>query len=127
MNGNLESLRRAASILLLGVAFSGCALGPRTPSSELSDSIEAALHHSDHEGLITYYKEAAVAARDKVNLHRRLAASYRTPSSAGGAADPRMAAHCDAIARLYEQITLEYEGMVQFHQLLEREPALRKP
>lgn len=47
-------------------------------------------------------------------------------SSAGGGANPRMAAHCKSIAGMYEQVALEYDGMAQFHQLLAREPALSK-
>jgi hypothetical protein len=128
MNRNrLEILSRAAWILLLSAAFSGCTLAPKTPSPELSERIEAALQHSDHDGLIAYYKAEAAAARDKMNWHRRLAASYGDLSSAGGGADSQMAAHCNSIARLYEEVAREYEGMAQFHQLLEREPALSKP
>jgi hypothetical protein len=129
MNRNrLEILSRAAWILLLSAAFSGCTLAPKASSPELSERIEAALQHSDHEGLIAYYKAEAAAARDKMNWHRKLAASYGDLSSVrGGGADPQMAAHCDSIARLYEEVAREYEGMAQFHQLLEREPGLSKP
>jgi hypothetical protein len=57
MNRNrLEIPGSAAWLLLLSAAFSGCMLGPKTPSPELSERIEAALQHSDHEGLIAYYK-----------------------------------------------------------------------
>jgi hypothetical protein len=126
MNGNrLENLGRAALVLLLGAAFSGCTLGPITPSPELSERIEAALQHSDHDGLIAYYKAEAAAARDKMIWHRRLAASYGDLSSAR--TSPRMAARCDSIAWMYEEIAVEYDGMAQFHQLLAREPALSKP
>jgi hypothetical protein len=127
MNRNrLEILRRAAPVLL-AAAFSGCTLGPKTAAPEVSERIEAALQRSDHEGLIAYYQAEAAAARDKVSWHRRLAASYAGPSSAGGGADPRMAAHCNSLADMYGQVAAEYDGMAQFHQLLAREPALRKP
>ena len=67
MNRNrLEILGSAAWLLLLSAALSGCMLGPKTPSPELSERIEAALQHSDHEGLVAYYKAEAAAARDKV-------------------------------------------------------------
>ena len=126
MNRNrLETLGRAASVLLLSAAFSGCTLGPTVSSTELSESIESALHRSDHEGLIAFYRAEAAAARDKMKWHRRLAASYGDLSRGG--ASPLMAAHCDSIAWMYEEIAVEYDGMAQFHQLLAREPALSKP
>lgn len=126
MNRNrLEILGRAALVLLLCAASSGCTLGPKTPSPELSERIEAALQHSDHEGLIAYYEAEAAAARDKMIWHRRLAARYGDLSSAR--ASPRMAAHCDSIAWMYEEIAVEYDGMAQFHHLLAHEPALSKP
>ncbi len=125
MNRNLQTLSKMASALLLSVAFSSCTLTPKTPSPELSERIEAARNRSDHEGLVAYYQAEAAAARETVDWHRRLAASYESPS--GGGADPRMAAHCKQIAQMYQQIAAEYDGMAQFHQLLAREPALSKP
>ena len=38
-----------------------------------------------------------------------------------------MATHCDSIVWMYGEIAVEFDGMVQFHQLLAREPALGKP
>ena len=128
MNRNrLEILRKEVLVVLFAAAFSGCTLGPKTAAPEVSEGIEAALHRSDHESLIAYYKAEAVSARDKVSWHRRLAASYESSSPAGGGADPRMAAHCNSLVQMYEQIAAEYDGMAQFHQLLAREPVLHKP
>ena len=128
MNRNrLEILGRAVPALLLAAALSGCTLGPKAATPEVSEGIEAALHRSDHESLITYYKAQAASARDKVRWHRRLAASYESSSPAGGGADPRMAAHCNSLVQMYEQVAAEYDGMAQFHQLLAREPVLHKP
>ena len=121
MNGNrLAILGRAVLVLLLGAAFSGCTLAPKTSSPELSERIEAALRHSDHEGLVAYYKAEAAVAREKMISHRRLAASYGDLSRAR--ASPRMAAHCDTIAWLHEEIAVEYDEMAQFHEVLAHEP-----
>ena len=124
MNRAFAVLGRAAVVTVLSAAFTGCAVEPTTPSAQLPDKVEAALKHSDHAGLVAYYAEEATAARDKANWHRRLAASYRSLS--GGGASPNLAAHCESLARMYELIATEYDGMAQFHQMLAREPALNK-
>ena len=124
----VKTMKRAASVLLASVVISGCVLPPQAAVPELSERVDAARQRSDHAGLVAYFKEEAAAARNKANWHRRLAASYSGPlSSAGGGGDLRMAAHCESIAQLYEPVAVEYEGMADFHPLLEHEPALRKP
>jgi len=125
MKRNPRSIGRAASALLLSAVLAGCATAPKAFLTDLPGHIETAHSRSDHEALIAYCKAQAVEARAKVPEHRRLAASYGDLSRGG--ASPRMAAHCDSIAWLYEEIAVEYDGMAQFHQLLPKEPALRKP
>lgn len=120
MNLNFRSSRRIASALLLSVVLAGCASGPNAPSPELQQRIEAARTRSDHEALVTYYKEEAAAARARATEHRKMAKGYQGMVSAGrgGASMP---AHCNAIVRNYESIALEYEGMAESHQQMAKQ------
>jgi hypothetical protein len=126
MNAKSQSTCRVASALLLSTVLAGCAAAPGSPLTDLPQLIETAHSHSEHEALIAYYKAQASAARAQVAEHRRLAKSYQDAPSRGRDGQS-MAEHCTAIARMYESIASEYEGMVEFHQLLASEPALTKP
>jgi len=121
----LQSIRRNASALLVAAVVASCAMALNSPLADIPGRVEAAHSRSDHEALNAYYKAQAVDARAKVSEHRRRATSYGDLSKGG--ASPRMAAHCDSIAWLYEEIALEYDGMAQYHELLAKEPAMTKP
>jgi ABC-type uncharacterized transport system auxiliary subunit len=125
MKAKPQSTYGVASALLLVAVLAGCSLPPSAPLTDLPQRVETARSRSDHQALIAYYKAQAVTARAQVAEHRRLAKSYQeAPSERNGTA---MTAHCISIASMYESIAREYEGMAQFHQLLESEPALTKP
>lgn len=117
---NLKSSRRIASAFLLSVVLAGCATGPNAPSPELRQRIEAARSRSDHEGLVTYYKQEAAAARAKAAEHRKMAKAYQ-----GRVVDPRsggnLPAHCNAIVNMYERIAMEYDGLAESHQQLAKQ------
>ena len=92
---------------------------------ELPERIEAARQRSDHDALVAYYNAEAAAARDTANWHRKLAAGYGDLSRNG--ASPLLAFRFDSIAWMYEEIALEYDRTAQYHQVLARMPAPRKP
>lgn len=116
---NLKFLRRIASAFLI-VVLAGCAAGPNAPSPELQQRIEAARSRSDHEGLVTYYKQEAAAARAKSAEHRKMAKAYQ-----GRVVDPRsggnLPAHCNAIVNMYERIAAEYDGLAESHEQLAKQ------
>lgn len=120
MNLNLRSPKRIASAVLLSIVLAGCASSPNAPSPELQQRIEAAHSRSDHEGLVSYYKQEAAAARAKSAEHRNMAKAYQ-----GRVADPRsggnLPAHCNAIVNMYERIATEYDGLAESHQQLAKE------
>ena len=117
MNTLWKSSHRIASALALSVVLAGCASGPKPPSPELLQQIEAARTSTDHEALATRYVQQAVAARASAAEHRKMAISYaRMPP--GGRGGGSMPAHCNAIANAQDGVAAEYDGMAAAHRQL---------
>lgn len=114
MNTNFKLLGRISLVFLLGVVMAGCASGPKDPSSELLQQIEAASTRSDHEALVSYYEREATGARTSAVGHRKMAQSYQVISSnnRGGAS---MQTHCNSLVSLYEGAATEYDGLAGMH------------
>ncbi len=112
-----KSSGRICSALLLSVVLAGCASGPKAPSPELQQQIEAARTRTDHEALTTHYVQQAAGARAIAAEHRRMAITYArmSPSGRGGATMP---AHCNAIANAQDGIAAAYDGMAADHRQL---------
>ena len=116
-NPGIAAPRRIASALALSVVLAGCASGPKPPSPELQQQIEAARTSTDHEALTTHYVRQAAGARAIAAEHRKMAISYaRMPP--GGRGGGSMPAHCNAIAAAQDGIAAEYEGMAAAHRQL---------
>ena len=108
---------RIASALALSVVLAGCASGPKPPSPELLQQIEAARTSTDHESLATHYLQQAAAARASAAVHRKMATTYaRSPP--GGRGGGSMPAHCNAIANAQDGIAAAYDGMAADHRQL---------
>ena len=117
MNTLWKSSHRIASALALSVVLAGCASGPKPPSPELLQQIEAARTSTDHESLATRYVQQAAAARASAAEHRKMAISYaRMPP--GGRGGGSMPAHCNAIANAQDGVAAEYAGMAAVHRQL---------
>lgn len=117
MNTDCKLLGRITLVFLLGVAIAGCASGPKDPSSELLQQIEAASTRSDHGELASYYEREAIGARTSAVGHRKMAQSYQVISSnnRGGAS---MQTHCNSLISLYEGAATEYDGLAGMHRQL---------
>ena len=117
MNTIWKSPHRIASALALSVVLAGCASGPKPPSPELQQQIEAARTPTDHEALATHYLQQAAGARAIAAEHRKMAISYaRMPP--GGRGGGSMPAHCNAIANAQDGVAAEYAGMAAVHRQL---------
>lgn len=114
MNPKWIPLRRVVLGASLALVLAGCASSPTTPSPEIAQRIATAQTRADHESLATYYTQEASRARDVSALHRRMAASYQArPSGERGSAS--MVAHCNSLAKSYEDNVATYEGMAAAH------------
>lgn len=112
MNVLLNSIRRIALLLLLGLLLVGCASGPILPPDVLQ-RIESARTRDDHLALAAYFEQQGAAARAVAVEHTKMAKTYQ-----GRREDPRterMPLHCAAIARTQEGIAMEYDAMASVH------------
>ena len=117
MNTIWKSPHRIASAFALSVVLAGCASGPKPPSPELQQQIEAARTSTDHDALTTHDVRQAAGARAIAAEHRKMAISYaRMPP--GGRGGGSMPAHCNAIANSQDGIAAEFDGMAAVHRQL---------
>ncbi len=68
---------------------------------------------AEHEAISTYYEKEAQAAHQKHAEHQKMSDSYATipvlKTKTGAVA------HCNTIAKKYEQIAKEYEALAKLH------------
>jgi hypothetical protein len=117
----------AAAILTLG----GCAAeGPVKPAG-LEQKIEAARTRADHQEIAAVYEQQAGMDQEAVQRHRNLARAYERDWVWGG---PRvgsagsvrrenqsLAAHCENLARIYQQAADENLALAREHRQLAAE------
>lgn len=110
MNTNLNSSRRFASALLLGLVLAGGAAAQTASPADLALRAEAARTKGDYEALAADYDKQAAAARSIAAQHRKMAKDFQAmvASGRGGASMP---AHCNAIAGKNEGLAKDYDAM----------------
>ena len=114
MTKHWKSAHCIAMALALSAVLAGCASGPKPPSPELQQQIEAARTRSDHEALASQYVRQAAEARASAAEHRRMATTY-TRMSSSGRGGSAMPAHCNVIASSQDGIAAAYDGMAADH------------
>ena len=117
----------AAVVLALG----GCpAEGPVKPAG-LEQKIEAGRTHADHQEIAAIYEQQAGVDREAMERHRNLARAYErgwvwAPPRVGGVNSERgknksLVAHCENLARLYQQAAEENLALAREHRQLAAE------
>lgn len=115
--------------LLLGMVFvlGGCAGDPPAAPAGLEKKIETARTRADHQEIAAVYAQQAEGYKSAAQRHRDLAAAYKRGFVVGGPRDigaPRgdaMAAHCENLARIYEQAAGENLALAREHRQLAAE------
>jgi hypothetical protein len=110
----------AAAILILG----GCAAeGPVKPAG-LEQKIEAARTAADHQDIALVYERQAEGDRAASERHRNLASAYergvvwRGPKVGTAKRTDSMVAHCENLARIYQQAADENLALARAHRQL---------
>ena len=95
------------------VAFGYAPFGSAAEGKNLEHMITEAKTPADHEAIATYYEKEAQEARRKQTEHQQMRDEYakipvlKTKTGA--------VAHCDAIAKKYEEIAKDNEALAQMH------------
>ena len=121
MNMNQWRLVLAAAVLILG----GCPAEGPVNSARLEPKIEAARTRADHQEIAAAYEQQAGVDREAMERHRKLARAYEqgwvwAPPRAGGASSARrenqtLIAHCENLARMYQQAAEENLALAKQH------------
>lgn len=95
------------------VAFGYVPFGSAVEGKNLEQMITEAKTPADQEAIATYYEKEAQETRRKQTEHQQMRDEYaklpvlKTKTGA--------VAHCDAIAKKYEEIAKDYEALAQMH------------
>lgn len=131
MSMNLRWLVLGTIVLTLGA----CATeGPFNPvkTAGLEQKIEAARTGADHSEIAAIYEQQAGTDKESVERHRRLARAYErgwvwAGPKVGAVVSARRAnqsliAHCENLARIYQQAAEENLALATEHRQLAAEP-----
>ncbi|MFZ5465563.1 MAG: hypothetical protein ACOZB1_18995 [Pseudomonadota bacterium] len=123
-----HSLAVALVALATALLASGCASGGAVRSGLLQEQIRNARTAADHEALAQYFQAQAAESRAKADHHRKLAETYETaPAYRYGRGVGRgPAAHCESIARRYQDLEKEQLAMADLHKRLAAEAGSSK-
>ena len=79
----------------------------------IEQMIDEAKTPADHEAIAAYYEKEAQEAQQKYEEHLKLKAAYaKIPHLASKTGLP---AHCDSIAKKYENIAKDYAALAKLH------------
>ena len=106
------------------LTLGGCATeGPVKPAG-LEQKIEAARTRADHQEIAAVYERQAESDRRTSEQHSALARIYsRRQYSGGGVSgpNPAMVAHCQNVARIYQQAADENLALAKGHRQMAAE------
>lgn len=103
-----------AALTLWTIAMTGFSpLACAEEDKNIEQQIAAAKTPADHEAIAAYYDKQAQEAHQQHAQHEQFSKSYSTVpvlKTKTGAV-----AHCDTIAKKYEDIAKEYEALAKMH------------
>lgn len=105
------ALAFSAAVALLAT---GCALAGKSKPHGIDEMIAGAKTAADHEAIAARYDDEAASARAKSEMHERMAVSYRNIGGRG-IAKAHMDAHCESLAKIYEQAAKENAALADGH------------
>lgn len=132
MNRNRRCLVLGAGTVVAASAFTlgGCASeGPVKPAG-LEQKIQAARTRADHQEIAAIYEKQAGVDKEAIERHRNLARAYERgwvwtdPRDHGFSARKvnfTLAAHCEKLARIYQQAVDENLALAKEHRRLAAE------
>ena len=103
----------AAVAMLAIVALGYLPFGAAEEGKSIEQMISEAKTPADHEAIAAYYEKEAQEAHQKHAEHKQMSDSYATipvlKTKTGAVA------HCNTIAKKYEDIAKEYESLAKMH------------
>ena len=94
---------------------SPAAAGRADPTSEVEQVlIDSTRTSRDHALLAWYFTQRAAQMREAAERHRRMGRSYGARSTLVQRFE--LKSHCEELARLDEQIAVEYDGLAKRHE-----------
>ena len=108
-----KTIGAAAAVLAIS-ALGYLPFGSAEEGKSVEQMITEAKTPADHEAITAYYKKEAQEAHQKHAEHQKMSDSYATipvlKTKTGAVA------HCNTIAKKYEEIAKEYEALAKLHQ-----------
>jgi hypothetical protein len=108
-----KSIGVVVVVLVIG-AIGYLPFGAAEEGQNIDQMIATAKTPADHEAIAAYYEKQAQAAHQEHKEHQQMSSEYaKVPvlKTKTGAV-----AHCNSIAKKYEDIAKEYEALAKVHQ-----------
>jgi hypothetical protein len=99
--------------ILAIVAFGYLPFGSAQEGKSVEQMISDAKTPADHEAIAAYYEKEAQEAHQKHAQHQEYSKSYSTVPTLK--TKTGAVAHCNTIAKKYEDIAKEYEALAKLH------------
>ena len=107
-----KTIGAVAAVLAIS-ALGYLPFGSAEEGKSVEQMISEAKTPADHEAIAAYYEREAQEAQQKYEEHLKLKAAYaKIPHLASKTGLP---AHCDSIAKKYENIAKDYEALAKLH------------
>ena len=103
----------AAVAMLAIVALGYLPFGSAEEGKSIEQMITEAKTPADHEAIAAFYEKQAQAAHQQHAEHKKMSDSYASVSVVK--MPTGMVAHCNTIAKKYEEIAKEYEALAKMH------------
>ncbi len=104
---------------LLGFLTSCAQLNPHP--MDMSQAIQKATTHADHEALAKHYEDAAREMQSKVQEHQKMLEQYESNTSHYGKRALDLQSHCRNLINTYEQAVKANMDMANSHRAMAAE------
>jgi hypothetical protein len=103
-----------AVVIALAIGVLGyLPFGSAEEGKSIEQMITEAKTPEDHEAIAAFYEKEAQAAHQQHAEHQKMKDAYARVS--GVKMPTGMVAHCDTVAKKYEEIAKEYEALAKSH------------
>lgn len=108
----MKTRKLFAAVAVVGLLAS-CAQNPH--SMDMTELVQNAKTHDDHESLAKHYEDAAKEMQTKVDKHKTLLEQYNAKTSVYGKQAQNLKDHCATLIRTYQQAADINTDMANLH------------
>jgi endonuclease III len=114
----MKTRKTLAALAVVGL-LTACATDPHP--MDMTQMIQDAKTHDDHEALAKHYDDAAKAMLAEVDVHKKWLEKYQTKSYLYGKQAQNLKTHCEFLIRTYQEAAKANSDMAADHRQMAAE------